>query len=83
MLNGETFYTLKEAKMVIANWLVEYTTIRPHGSLGYRPPAPWEVCLKAVLQRQSGRRGNPFDEHSSSFVKFGFADLHHRSHQPV
>ena len=40
LLNGETFYSLKEAKVVIEQWRRHYNTIRPHSSLGYRPPAP-------------------------------------------
>lgn len=40
MLNGEIFYTLKEAQVLIERWRVEYNTIRPHSSLGYRPPTP-------------------------------------------
>ena len=40
LLNGEIFYTLKEAKTVIEAWLRHYNTVRPHSSLGYRPPAP-------------------------------------------
>jgi len=39
-LNGEIFYSLKEAQIVIEKWRVEYNTRRPHSSLGYRPPAP-------------------------------------------
>jgi putative transposase len=39
-LNGEIFYSLKEAKIVIEQWRKHYNTIRPHSSLGYRPPAP-------------------------------------------
>jgi transposase InsO family protein len=39
-LNGEIFYTLKEAQVVIEKWRVEYNTRRPHSALGYRPPAP-------------------------------------------
>jgi transposase InsO family protein len=45
LLNGEVFYTLKEACVMIENYRQEYNTIRPHSSLGYRPPAP-EVYLK-------------------------------------
>ncbi len=37
---GAIFYTLKEAKVLIEDWRNEYNTIRPHSSLGYRPPAP-------------------------------------------
>ena len=39
LLNGEIFYTLKEAQIVIEAWRRHYNTIRPHSSLGYRPPA--------------------------------------------
>jgi len=40
LLNGEIFYTLREAQVLIEQWRVQYNTIRPHSSLGYRPPAP-------------------------------------------
>jgi transposase InsO family protein len=40
LLNGEIFYSLKEAQVVIEQWRKHYNTIRPHSSLGYRPPAP-------------------------------------------
>ena len=39
-LNGEIFYSLKEAQIVIEQWRQEYNTRRPHSALGYRPPAP-------------------------------------------
>ena len=39
-LNGEIFYSLKEAQIVIERWRIEYNTRRPHSALGYRPPAP-------------------------------------------
>ncbi|MBM3650101.1 MAG: IS3 family transposase [Alphaproteobacteria bacterium] len=40
LLNGEIFYTLAEAKVLIEAWRRHYNTERPHSSLGYRPPAP-------------------------------------------
>jgi len=40
LLNGEIFYTLKEAQVLIEEWRHEYNTFRPHSSLKYRPPAP-------------------------------------------
>jgi putative transposase len=40
LLNGEIFYSLKEGQIVIEQWRKHYNTIRPHSSLGYRPPAP-------------------------------------------
>jgi len=39
-LNQEIFYSLKEAPVVIEAWRQEYNRVRPHSSLGYRPPAP-------------------------------------------
>ena len=39
-LNGENFYSLREAQVVIENWRIHYNTRRPHSALGYRPPAP-------------------------------------------
>lgn len=43
LLNGEIFYSLAEARAVIEAWRVHYNTVRPHSSLGYRPPAPEAV----------------------------------------
>ena len=40
LLNGENFYTLAEAQILIEAWRRHYNTVRPHSSLGYRPPAP-------------------------------------------
>lgn len=40
LLNGEVFYSLKEAQIVIEQWRKHYNTTRPHSSLNYRPPAP-------------------------------------------
>ncbi len=40
LLNGEIFDTLFEAKVLIEMWRKEYNEVRPHSSLGYRPPAP-------------------------------------------
>src|SRR5262249_35777936 len=40
LLNGEIFYPLREAQIVIESWRCHYNTIRPHASLGYKPPAP-------------------------------------------
>ena len=40
LLKREIFCTLKEATVLVEQWRREYNTIRPHSSLGYRPPAP-------------------------------------------
>ena len=48
LLNGEIFYTLKEAQVLIEQWRNHYNTIRPHSSLGYRPPAPQTIVPHRV-----------------------------------
>ncbi|MCJ7621312.1 MAG: IS3 family transposase [Anaerolineae bacterium] len=40
LLNGETFDTVLEAQVLVENWRRHYNAVRPHSSLGYRPPAP-------------------------------------------
>ena len=40
LLDGEVFYSLAEARVVIEGWRRHYDTGRPHSALGYRPPAP-------------------------------------------
>jgi putative transposase len=50
LLNGEIFYSLAEAKVIIEAWRRHYNTERPHSSLGYRPPAPEAVQWPAPLR---------------------------------
>ena len=51
LLNREIFDTLLEAKVIIENWRREYNQLRPHSSLGYRPPAPEAYdCGSLTLQ---------------------------------
>ena len=56
-LKGEIFYSLREAQVVIGEWRDHYNRIRPHSSLGYRPPAPatlqviaWHLPTPAAMQ---------------------------------
>jgi transposase InsO family protein len=48
LLNREIFTTLTEARVLIGQWKIEYNQVRPHSSLGYRPPAP-EVMIPVTL----------------------------------
>jgi transposase InsO family protein len=54
LLNGEIFYSLREAQIVIEQWRQHYNTRRPHSSLGYRPPAP-EVIMPGAGQTVASR----------------------------
>ena len=50
-LNGEIFYSLREAQIVIEKWRVEYNTRRPHSALGYKPPAPVTIAPQRAALR--------------------------------
>ena len=54
LLDGEIFYSLAEAKIIIESWRRHYNTVRPHGSLGYKPPAP-EVFVPAMSARAASQ----------------------------
>ncbi len=53
LLNGELFYSLAEARIVIEGWRQHYNTLRPHSSLGYEPPAPTVVLWPAPPPQSS------------------------------
>ena len=44
LLNGEIFYSLKEAQGLIERWRHHYNTVRPQSALGYGPPAPVTIA---------------------------------------
>ncbi len=48
LLNGEIFYTLREAEVLIEAWRRHYNTARPHSALDYRPPAPEAIITRDV-----------------------------------
>jgi putative transposase len=52
LLDGEVFYSLREAQIVVESWRRHYNTVRPHVSLGYRAPAP-EVVVPALTRAGS------------------------------
>jgi len=48
LLNGEIFNTLLEAQVLVEQWRQEYNRVRPHSSLGYRPPVPEAIELPSL-----------------------------------
>jgi putative transposase len=61
LLAREVFDTLLEAKVLIERWRKAYNTVRPHSSLGYRPPAQaaHRPCPLASATPQQADRGEP------------------------
>src|SRR5206468_2051428 len=64
-LNGEIFYSLKEAQVVIETWRIHYNSKRPRSALGYRPPAPVTFAPPATdpLFDHAPKRLKSFDGH--------------------
>jgi transposase InsO family protein len=54
-LNGEIFYSMKQLRVLAERWRRHYNTVRPHFSLGYRPPA-----REAWVASTAGPSGEPF-----------------------
>ena len=54
LLNGEIFYSLKEAQVLIEMWRKHYNTVRPHSALGYQPPVPATIVIQPSQFQQVG-----------------------------
>ena len=50
LLSREVFDTLLVAQVLIERWRREYNEVRPHSSLGYRPPAPESIVSSRTWQ---------------------------------
>jgi putative transposase len=49
LLDRELFYSVKEAKVLVENWRLEYNHHRPHSSLNYMTPAAFAAtCIPSV-----------------------------------
>jgi len=68
LLDGEIFYSLKEAKVLIERWRRHYNTLRPHSALGYCPPA-LETILPYAADLPSAPRGLRADRHFKDGLK--------------
>jgi len=53
-LNREIFDTMFAVEVLTRKWVLEYNTIRPHSSLGYRPPAPQAIIIASSTNLISG-----------------------------
>ena len=59
LLNGEVFYTMKAAQVLIESWRRHYNAIRPHGSLGYRLPVPETIVMPSWSPGSAALRRSP------------------------
>ncbi len=57
LLDGEIFYSLREAEILVESWRRHDNMVRPHASLGYRPPAP-EVFVPGLAAWPAAQAGS-------------------------
>ena len=71
ILDRELFYSVKEAKVIVEDWRLEYNNHRPHSGLGYMTPAAFAAgCIPSAsptAQPQEYRTGNV----DNSLIKVG------------
>ena len=49
VLDREVFYSVKEAKVIVESWRLEYNNHRPHSGLGYMTPAAFAAsCIPSA-----------------------------------
>ena len=58
-LNGEILYALAETRVLIERWPRHYNEVKPHGALGYQPPAPAAVVLASAASGYATRGLRP------------------------
>jgi putative transposase len=46
LLNETLFFTVRQARSILARWIDDYNTERPHSSLGYATPAVFAAGLE-------------------------------------
>lgn len=89
LLNGEIFYTLTEARILIEAWRRHYNTIRPHSALDYRPPAPeratppWrprQQCTTIKLDHSVGGRSSDSGKPATKRLSTNLRNNAGRSH---
>ena len=59
LLNGEIFYSLAQAAVLVEQWRREYNTVRPHSACGGFPPAPEAITPSPWFLRMPVLHGPP------------------------
>jgi putative transposase len=75
LLNGEIFYSLREAEILIEGWRRHYNAVRPHSSLGYNPPAPEAIVARSRIALWPGTLA-PQGAHPASPALASGQELH-------
>lgn len=60
LLNETLFFTVRQARAILARWVADYNTERPHSSLGYATP----TAFAAELEKQGAGLTPPVASHA-------------------
>ena len=61
LLDREIFFTLWEAQVLVEQWRRTYNQLRPHSSLGYRPPAPTAILPRSPSPKRPATTATPME----------------------
>ncbi len=56
LLNESLFFGLDHARQLIASWVEDYNTARPHSSLGYQSPKAFSHALRTARDHHAAQR---------------------------
>jgi putative transposase len=54
-LNEHLFFSMTHARAVIAGWVDDFNTARPHSAIGYMTPAAYAACAEPATGIGSGK----------------------------
>jgi len=71
ILDREVFYSVKEAKVIVEDWRLEYNNHRPHSGLGYMTPAVFAAgCIPSASPTAQPQEYTTENE-DNSLIKVG------------
>jgi len=71
ILNRELFYSVKEAKVLVEDWRLEYNNYRPHSGLGYMTPAGFASLCIASASPTAQLQQYTTEQADNSLIKCG------------
>jgi putative transposase len=71
VLNREVFYSVKEAKVVVEDWRLEYNNHRPHSGLDYMTPAAFAASCIASASPTAQLQQYTTDKVDNSLIECG------------
>ncbi len=71
ILNREVFYSLKESKVLVEDWRLEYNNRRPHSGLGYMTPAAFAASCISSASPTAQLQQYTTEQMDNSLIKVG------------